>query len=211
MQLVSYLVLGLSWVNRVLDEYVVNLGFDEGCRRLARGGRLMSRLQNGRVQNYLRVIGVALVVLVLFLIWGCRAMNDFPLITLLTFVPLVGGDGGRWLGRGEAEAGARGWRLASACSSLALALVLVEQFQRRFGRISIRGTATPGFRRWASIITSAWTGSGLLMVLLTAHRRCRWRCWRRGSDRWRVKQRSRSTSALVLFLASRACSARSRR
>ena len=32
----------------------------------------MSRLQNGRVQTYLRVIGVALVVLVLFLIWGCQ-------------------------------------------------------------------------------------------------------------------------------------------
>ena len=33
----------------------------------------MSRLQGGRVQNYLRVIGVALAVLVLFLLWGCRA------------------------------------------------------------------------------------------------------------------------------------------
>ncbi len=33
----------------------------------------MSRLQSGRVQTYLRLIGVALAVLVLFLIWGCRA------------------------------------------------------------------------------------------------------------------------------------------
>jgi hypothetical protein len=33
----------------------------------------MSRWQNGRVQTYLRVIGVALVVLVLFLIWGRKS------------------------------------------------------------------------------------------------------------------------------------------
>jgi hypothetical protein len=34
---------------------------------------MMSRLQDGRVQNYLRAIGIALTVLVLVLIWGCRA------------------------------------------------------------------------------------------------------------------------------------------
>ena len=72
-QLLSLLVVGLAWLNRYFDEYVVNSGFDEGCRRLTKGGTLMSRLQSGRVQRYLRLIGVALAVLVLFLIWGCRA------------------------------------------------------------------------------------------------------------------------------------------
>ena len=72
-QVLSLLVVGVAWLNRFLDEYVVNPGFDEGCRRLTNGGSLMSRLQDGRVQNYLRLIGVALAVLVLFLIWGCRA------------------------------------------------------------------------------------------------------------------------------------------
>ena len=72
-QLLSLAVVGLSWLNRAFDEYVVNLGFDESCRGLTEGGTLMSRLQNGRVQNYLRVIGVALAVLVLLLVWGCRA------------------------------------------------------------------------------------------------------------------------------------------
>jgi NADH-quinone oxidoreductase subunit L len=72
-QLVSYAILGLSWLNRVVDEYVVNLGFDEGCRQATLGGRLLSRLQDGRVQTYLRVIGIALTALVLVLIWGCRA------------------------------------------------------------------------------------------------------------------------------------------
>jgi len=69
--IVSYLVLGLSWLNRVIDEYVVNLGFDEVCQRLRRGGGLLSRLQDGQVQNYLSVIGLALTVLLLLLTWGC--------------------------------------------------------------------------------------------------------------------------------------------
>jgi NADH-quinone oxidoreductase subunit L len=68
----AYIVIGFSWLNRFIDEYVVNLGFDEGCEGLSWGGKLLSRLQNGRVQNYLRVIGLGLTVLVLLLIWGCR-------------------------------------------------------------------------------------------------------------------------------------------
>jgi NADH-quinone oxidoreductase subunit L len=72
-QLLAYIVLGFSWVNRAIDEYVVNYGFDESCQSLSRSGGLFSRLQNGRAQTYLRAIGIGLVVLVLFLIWGCRA------------------------------------------------------------------------------------------------------------------------------------------
>jgi NADH-quinone oxidoreductase subunit L len=72
-QLLAYVVVGLSWVDRFFDEYVVNLGFDESCQRLTQGGGFLSRLQDGRVQNYLRVIGIALTILVLFVIWGCRA------------------------------------------------------------------------------------------------------------------------------------------
>jgi NADH:ubiquinone oxidoreductase subunit 5 (subunit L)/multisubunit Na+/H+ antiporter MnhA subunit len=68
--LCSYLALGLSHLNRAFDEFVINLGFDQSCEGVTRSGRLMSRLQDGRVQNYLRIIGVGLVALVLFLIWG---------------------------------------------------------------------------------------------------------------------------------------------
>jgi NADH-quinone oxidoreductase subunit L len=50
----------------------VNAGFDQSCQRLTLGGRLMSGLQNGRVQTYLRVIGIALAILVVVLIWGGR-------------------------------------------------------------------------------------------------------------------------------------------
>ena len=72
-QVLALVVVGLSWLNHVIDTYVVNLGFDEGCRGLSRGGGLLSLLQNGRVQSYLRLLGAALAVLVLFLMWGCRS------------------------------------------------------------------------------------------------------------------------------------------
>jgi NADH-quinone oxidoreductase subunit L len=68
--LVSYLVIALGWANDAFDKFVINLGFDQGCERVNLGGKLMSRLQDGRVQNYLRILGIGLVVLVLFLIWG---------------------------------------------------------------------------------------------------------------------------------------------
>jgi NADH-quinone oxidoreductase subunit L len=69
---VSYLVVGLAWVNRLMDEYVVNPGFDRGCRGLREGGGWLARLHDGRVQSSLRWMGVALTVLLLLLVWGCR-------------------------------------------------------------------------------------------------------------------------------------------
>jgi NADH:ubiquinone oxidoreductase subunit 5 (subunit L)/multisubunit Na+/H+ antiporter MnhA subunit len=69
---VSYLVLGLSWFNRLIDEFVVNLGFDKGCGGLRFGARALSFWQNGQVQRYLRFIGLAAAVLVALLIWGWR-------------------------------------------------------------------------------------------------------------------------------------------
>jgi NADH-quinone oxidoreductase subunit L len=67
---VSYLAIGIGWLNDAFDRYVINLGFDRTCDGVSRSGKLMARLQDGRVQNYLRIIGVALAALVLFLIWG---------------------------------------------------------------------------------------------------------------------------------------------
>jgi NADH-quinone oxidoreductase subunit L len=71
-KLLSYTVLGFSVLDRSLDEFVVNPGFDQGCRSVSLGGRILSRLQNGRTQNYLRVVGIAFAVLALLLIWGKR-------------------------------------------------------------------------------------------------------------------------------------------
>ncbi|MCL5096572.1 MAG: NADH-quinone oxidoreductase subunit L [Candidatus Omnitrophica bacterium] len=69
-RVVTYVALGFSWLNRFADEYVVNLGFDTSCRNLRQSAGLLSSLQDGQVQNYLRVIGVAMAILVLLLVWG---------------------------------------------------------------------------------------------------------------------------------------------
>ena len=71
--LVKYITVGLAWLYRLTDEYFVNLGFDTGCEALRQGGGGLSKLHAGRVQAYLRVIGVALVALIIFLIWGRKA------------------------------------------------------------------------------------------------------------------------------------------
>ena len=68
----AYLVLGVSWLARLVDEYAVNLGFDRGCEQLRAGGGFLSRLQDGQIQNYLRALGVSLTVFLLLLLWGCR-------------------------------------------------------------------------------------------------------------------------------------------
>jgi NADH-quinone oxidoreductase subunit L len=71
-RVVSLVALGLSWMNRLIDEFVVNLGFDQGCGGLRLSARLLSLWQNGQVQRYLRIIGLALVLLGVIFIWGCK-------------------------------------------------------------------------------------------------------------------------------------------
>ncbi|HEX3942365.1 MAG TPA: NADH-quinone oxidoreductase subunit L [Acidobacteriaceae bacterium] len=71
-QAVRWLVLGAAHMDASFDSYVVNAGFDEGCRGVRQSGGMLSRIENGRVQSYLRILGAALVVLALFLVWGRR-------------------------------------------------------------------------------------------------------------------------------------------
>jgi NADH-quinone oxidoreductase subunit L len=71
-RLVAWIATGVGWLDLGVDKFVVNGGFDEGCREVARGGRLLSHLQNGRVQRYLSVLAAALVVLAILLLWGHR-------------------------------------------------------------------------------------------------------------------------------------------
>jgi NADH-quinone oxidoreductase subunit L len=73
-QLAGLIVVGFSWLNRFIDEYVINFGFDRVSERFRRSGGFLSRGQNGKVQNYLRAMGLGVAVLVLILIWGCRAL-----------------------------------------------------------------------------------------------------------------------------------------
>jgi NADH-quinone oxidoreductase subunit L len=63
---------GWARFNRFLDTNWVDGGFDKGCEELASGGGLLSRVQNGRVQTYLRILAAAVVGLVAILIWSSR-------------------------------------------------------------------------------------------------------------------------------------------
>jgi NADH-quinone oxidoreductase subunit L len=67
--LVSACMKRLGWLDLSLDRWVVNQGFDEGCQGVANGGRLLALLQNGRAQDYLRLLAVAVAVLGFFLLW----------------------------------------------------------------------------------------------------------------------------------------------
>jgi NADH-quinone oxidoreductase subunit L len=69
-QAVAALTQGVGWIDSSLDRWVVNKGFDEGCNGVAGGGRLLARLQNGLIQNYLRLLGAAVAALAFFLLLG---------------------------------------------------------------------------------------------------------------------------------------------
>jgi NADH-quinone oxidoreductase subunit L len=60
-------------INRFIDETFVNGGFDKGCEELSTGGGLLARVQNGRVQAYLRILALAVAVLAVLLIWSSWA------------------------------------------------------------------------------------------------------------------------------------------
>lgn len=63
----------LAFVSRYVDELLVNVGFDAGCGTTRWGGAWMSRLQGGRVQRYLGWMGMGMVVLAVWILWGVKA------------------------------------------------------------------------------------------------------------------------------------------
>jgi NADH-quinone oxidoreductase subunit L len=71
-QTVSYFVVGIAHLDNFFDASIVNSGFDEGCQGVSRGGLILSLLQGGQIQSYMRIIGCALIVLVLVLLWGAK-------------------------------------------------------------------------------------------------------------------------------------------
>ena len=73
------IVAGVAWafglgarLNRFLDNNIVDGSFDKGCEELTVGGGLLSRAHTGRVQTYLRILALAVVVLAAILIWSYR-------------------------------------------------------------------------------------------------------------------------------------------
>jgi NADH-quinone oxidoreductase subunit L len=69
---VTQLVFGLAHLDNFLDTHVVNSGFDEGCESVSRSGQLLSLLQAGRVQGYLKIVASALIVFTILLLWKAK-------------------------------------------------------------------------------------------------------------------------------------------
>jgi len=70
--LVAWLVGQWAKLNRALDVYGVDGSFDKTCEELSNGGGLLARIQDGRVQDYLRILAVAVIALAGILIWSSR-------------------------------------------------------------------------------------------------------------------------------------------
>ena len=69
---ITSLVFGFAHLDNFLDTHVVNSGFDEGCESVSLSGRILSRLQAGRVQGYLKIVAGALIVFTILLLWKAR-------------------------------------------------------------------------------------------------------------------------------------------
>jgi NADH-quinone oxidoreductase subunit L len=69
---VALLFHGLARLNSSIDVNWVDGGFDKGCDELSNSGGLLARVQDGRVQKYLRLLALAVVALAAILIWSSR-------------------------------------------------------------------------------------------------------------------------------------------
>ena len=70
--LVAWIFALWAQLNRMLDVNWVDGGFDKTCEEISEGGGLLASIESGRVQNYLRILAVAVVALVVILFWSSR-------------------------------------------------------------------------------------------------------------------------------------------
>ena len=163
------MVSGVAWgfrgwaqLNRLLDVHWVDGGFDKSCEELATGGGLLARVQTGRVQTYLRLLALAVVVLAAILIWSSlRMQSGIPVLTLLTVLPLVGAAIALFSGRH-----ARAVAMVTTLAGLALALFVWMQLPAD-GAIGLVERAA-----WAPSLGIEYhlgvDGLGALMLVLSA-------------------------------------------
>ena len=70
--IVGWATTGCAHIAKLFDEFVVNKLFDAGCTEVRRGAEAASELQGGQIHQYLRSIGVALILFVFILAVGCN-------------------------------------------------------------------------------------------------------------------------------------------
>lgn len=69
-RIASMSVLALSWINRSIDELLINGGFDQGCKGVRRTAAGISKWQGGQIQKYLWVLALSAAVVVIAIAWG---------------------------------------------------------------------------------------------------------------------------------------------
>ena len=110
-------------LNRLLDVNWVDGGFDKTCEELSTGGGLLARVQSGRVQNYLRILAAGRGRAGRNSSLEQPAMNEsttgFPILTLLTVLPLIGAAIALFSGRMRAA-----WRCFTTLACLVVALFI---------------------------------------------------------------------------------------
>ena len=62
-------VRGIAWIARIADEHLANAGFDRFCLSVRRIAALLAKIQNGRIQTYLKIAGASLAIVVLVFAW----------------------------------------------------------------------------------------------------------------------------------------------
>jgi len=72
-QAISYLVLGVAYTDNFVDTYFVNGGFNAGCATVSASARVLAFLQRGRIQSYLRYVGLAFALAAALLLWRAKA------------------------------------------------------------------------------------------------------------------------------------------
>lgn len=70
MQVVALSTRVVSWISRFWDEWVINAGFDRGCKGIQNQAERVSNAHTGRIQLYLQVVALGFVVLTIIWIWG---------------------------------------------------------------------------------------------------------------------------------------------
>ncbi len=71
-RLVAWLFNLWAHLNRIFDVDAIDGGFNKACEELSTGAGLLSRVESGRVQSYLRILALAAVVLAAILFWSSR-------------------------------------------------------------------------------------------------------------------------------------------
>ena len=146
---VALLFRGWAHLNRFLDTNIVDGSFDKGCEELEMVAASWPAIQSGRVQTYLRLLALAVVVLAAILIWGGRAMNGIPVCDTLHHVPVVGAAIALFSGKH-----ARGVAIITTLVSLVSVACYLDSFARETVRLTLKNTMR-GCRRSASNIISA--------------------------------------------------------